>query len=806
MTRLEPVIVLLFVLHAGYVWMTTETGVWEWSIAGILFVVASLGAAGVVDRTDKWPLVRGGLMLATLILVGELAGGTTSSPLLGWFGALAVVYPLVMPSRQARFVGLVVGGAYFAVSYLGAGSLDLVTAMVSAGAFLGAGVTSYVIGHVVLRLRVERDRVVSRLQQAEGTLNAAFATSSSGMAVLDLKGAFKTVNRALSDLLQVSGEWLLTVSLSQVVHPDDLEGLAAAMRQLIEGEVWSAQREVRLSPAEGRVAHALIGLSVVAGVSGRPEHLFAQVTDISERVRTEARVRVSEANYRTLFERSPVAIWQLDLTDAATIAAEWSEAGLRPADHVLDDAEALDRVLRAITVLNVNDAARSIFGAATRVEFADAFRDGRLGDGHRVLVSDLLHMLDTRSISTEREAAFDDLVGSEHPGEVRILMPTVDDELDLSGVVVAFVDASDKHRAEAELERIEQRLGTVMSSVPIVLFVVDQDGVFTMTEGQGLSALRQVPGEAVGRSAFEVFRDSESIIRNLRRALGGEGFTGVDQIGNLTFETRYSPMWRQGRVEGVIGVAYDITERVRATERLQELVRSKDEFVATVSHELRTPLTAVVGFAAELAATIESLSVEDAATYVNLIGEQAIEVSDLVEDLLVASRSEQGEIPVDLKPVDLWAEIEAVLSVRSIDREVEVKRGPENALVSADAMRVRQIFRNLITNAERYGGPQVTVEMGRTPDMWTLYVSDDGPGIARQHRATIFEPYHRAHRTTGRTESVGLGLTVSRQLARLMGGDLTYDFVNGRSIFALSLPAVGASVPAGPRETADAAR
>lgn len=806
MTRLEPVIVLLFVVHAGYVWMTTETGVWLWSIAGILFVVASLGAAGVVDRTDKWPLVRGGLMLATLILVGEIAGGTTSSPLLGWFGALAVVYPLVMPTRQARFVGLVVGGAYFAVSHLGAGSLDLVTAAVSAGAFVGAGMTSYVIGHVVLRLRVERDRVVSRLQQAEGTLNAAFATSSSGMAVLDLKGAFRTVNRALSDLLQRSGEWLLTVSLAQVVHPDDLEELAAVMRQLIDGEVWSAQREVRLSLPEGRVAHALIGLSVAAGVSGRPEHLFAQVTDISDRVRSEARVRVSEANYRTLFERSPVAIWQLDLSEAASIAASWAETGLRPSHHVLAEPEALDQILRSITVLNVNDAARSIFGASTRVEFADAFREGRLGQGHGALIADLLNMIGTGSASVERSVILDDLVGAEHPGEVRMLIPTVDDDLDLEGVVVAFVDASDRHRAEAELQRIEQRLGTVMSSVPIVLFVVDHDGVFTMTEGQGLSALRQVPGEAVGRSAFEVFRDSETIIRNLRRALGGEGFTGVDEIGNLTFETRYSPMWRQGKVEGVIGVAYDITERVRATKRLQELVRSKDEFVATVSHELRTPLTAVVGFTAELAASLDDLSLEDASTYVNLIGEQATEVSDLVEDLLVASRAEQGEIPVDLRPLDLWAEIEAVLGVRSIDREVELRRGPENAWVNADAMRVRQIFRNLLTNAERYGGPHVTVEVGRTPEMWVLYVSDDGQGIARQHRATIFEPYHRAHHTTGRTESVGLGLTVSRQLARLMGGDLTYDFSNGRSVFSLSLPAVEASVAAGAPQTADAAR
>lgn len=806
MTRLEPVIVLLFVIHAGYVWMITETGIWDWSIAGILFVVASLGAAGVVDRTDKWPLVRGGLTLSTLILVGELAGETTTLPLLGWFGVMAVVYPLVMPARQARFVGPVVGGAYFAVSHLGAGSLDLATAAVSAGAFLGAGLTAYVVGHVVLRLRVERDRVVGRLRQAEGTLNAAFATSSSGMAVLDLEGAFRTVNRALSDLLHVPGEGLLSLSIVQVVHADDVDDLTEVMRRLIDGELWSAQREVRLVLPGDRVAHALVGLSVVAGVSGRPEHLFAQVTDISERVRAEARIRSSEANYRTLFERSPVAIWQLDISEAAQIATRWREEGVDPVHLVGHDPAPLARILGSLTVLEVNDAAGSLFGASTQEAFVAAFSEGRLGRGQVDLVVDLLDMLDSGATSAEREIVLEDLGGAEHPGEVRILVPTVDGELDLEGVVVAFVDASEKHRAEAELQRIEHRLGTVMSSVPIVLFVVDQDGVFTLTEGQGLASLNQVPGEAVGRSAFEVFRDSESMIRHLRRALGGEGFTGVDEVGDLLFETRYSPMWRRGRVDGVIGVAYDVTEQVRTTERLQELVRSKAEFVATVSHELRTPLTAVVGFAAELAARLESLSVEEAAGYVDLIGEQATEVSDLVEDLLVASRSEQGEIPVDLRPVDLWAEIEAVLAVRSMDREIELKRGPGRPSVHADAIRVRQILRNLITNAERYGGPHVTVEVGRTPDMWTVYVTDDGRGIARHDRDRIFEPYHRAHRTPGGTESVGLGLTVSRHLARLMGGDLTYDFTGGRSVFALSLPAVDAVGAVGSRQTAEAAR
>lgn len=790
-TRPESVMVLAFVIHAGYAWMSTEVGVWEWSIAGILLVLSGLAATGLVATLEQWPLVRGGLMLSTLVLVGELTAASATSPLVAWYALIALVYPVVLPARQARFVPLVVGGSYFFVAHFGGEALDTLSAAIGGGGFLGAGLVSYIVGHVVLDLRTERDRMASRLHQAEGTLNVAFATSSSGMAIVDLDGSFITVNRALCDFLERPAEWLLAVSWAQVVHPDDLDQFVEHLRRLVDGEVWSFQRETRFLLPEDRVGYGLVGVSVVAGASGRPEHLFAHVTNISDRVRSEARLRTSEANFRALFEKSPVAVWQVDLTEVADLTAEWRASGIEsPGRHLLEDPDALSEVLREVAVRSVNEAARTIFGAETRAEFAEGLRSGLLGAGHRDVIAELLRALDEGVMTAGCDVTLTDFDGTDHRGLVRILVPTVEDEPDLTGVIVAFVDATDQHRTETALLRVEERLSTVMASVPIMLFVVDQDGVFTLSEGQALAALGQVPGQAVGRSAFEVFRSSDTMIRNLRRALGGEGFTGVDEIGELVLETRYSPLWEQGNVSRVIGVAYDITDRVRATERLQEMVRSKDEFVATVSHELRTPLTAVVGFAAQLSAELGSMTSDEVASYVDLIGEQAMEMSDLVEDLLVASRSEQGEIPVRGDAVDLWEEIDAVLSVRDIDREVEMARGPVAPKVFADPMRVRQVFRNLITNAERYGGPHVKVEVGRTPDTWTLYVSDDGDGIPQHNRAAIFEPYHRAHRTVGRTESVGLGLTVSRQLARLMGGDLTYDHVDGWSVFALSLRAV----------------
>jgi len=276
----------------------------------------------------------------------------------------------------------------------------------------------------------------------------------------------------------------------------------------------------------------------------------------------------------------------------------------------------------------------------------------------------------------------------------------------------------------------------------------------------------------------------------MRRALGGEEFTGLDEIGELLFETRYSPIVERGVVTGVAGVSYDITDRVRTAERLRDLVKSKDDFVATVSHELRTPLTAVVGFAHELSANLEGLTSDEVASYVNLIEEQATEVADLVEDLLVASRADQGEVPISLGAMELWQQVDAVLGARPLAKPVDTSgRGDEPPKVFADAIRVRQILRNLLINADRYGGERVSVEIHRGSDSWVLEIRDDGDGIPASQRSFIFEPYHRAHRAEGTTESVGLGLTVSLQLARLMGGDLEYEYRDGESVFSLTLPA-----------------
>jgi signal transduction histidine kinase len=149
-----------------------------------------------------------------------------------------------------------------------------------------------------------------------------------------------------------------------------------------------------------------------------------------------------------------------------------------------------------------------------------------------------------------------------------------------------------------------------------------------------------------------------------------------------------------------------------------------------------------------------------------------------------------GQIEVANAPFDVETQVETTLRAGgSFTTDVNVTSGPGRIRAVGDPARVRQIVRNLLTNAERYGGSVVTIDITKVDDRVVVAVADDGPGLPRQEWDKIFEPYHRGHHTPGRPGSVGIGLAISRQLAELMGGTLTYTYEQGRSVFVLSLRA-----------------
>ncbi|MDH3259536.1 MAG: GAF domain-containing protein [Acidimicrobiia bacterium] len=225
-----------------------------------------------------------------------------------------------------------------------------------------------------------------------------------------------------------------------------------------------------------------------------------------------------------------------------------------------------------------------------------------------------------------------------------------------------------------------------------------------------------------------------------------------------------------------------------AEAQLRETLRSKDEFVATIAHELRTPLTAVVGFAQVLRDGGSDLPSEERAEMIRMIADEGVDLTNIVDDLLVAAKAEAGTLTVSRVPVDLRAQAAQVLEGWGADAAGRIEFIGPSVHTVGDPVRVRQILRNLVSNAFRYGGERIRVSVSSDHSTGRVAVADNGTGVSTEDQETIFEPYRRAHNAPGLTASMGLGLTISRQLARLMDGDLTYFREAGDSIFALTLP------------------
>jgi PAS domain S-box-containing protein len=355
----------------------------------------------------------------------------------------------------------------------------------------------------------------------------------------------------------------------------------------------------------------------------------------------------------------------------------------------------------------------------------------------------------------------------------------------------------ERERLNLDLREKESRLQAVVDSTPIVLYAIDDNGVFTLSEGPGLRLLGLEPGQVVGLNVTDVYSGNPEVLDMVATALASDTDTVHEvTLGSVSFAVRHRPyIDSSGTRRGTVGVAIDVTAAAEYRRQLEEQIRSKDEFVASVSHELRTPLSVVYGLGEELrdnAADLSSAEVDELHT---LLAEQAGEVVAIVEDLLVAARADIDRLVVVPESVDVGRQVSSVLQAMASHRHVELTAPAEPVTAWCDGSRSRQILRNLVANAFRHGGESIRLAYSCTGDRVLLELSDNGDGVPPGDEARIFDAYQSSRASTGNPASIGLGLTVARKLARLMDGDLSYERRDGWSVFSLTLPAASAADP-----------
>ncbi|AHG93444.1 ATP-binding region ATPase domain protein (plasmid) [Gemmatirosa kalamazoonensis] len=278
---------------------------------------------------------------------------------------------------------------------------------------------------------------------------------------------------------------------------------------------------------------------------------------------------------------------------------------------------------------------------------------------------------------------------------------------------------------------------------------------------------------------------------------------GHHDFEHMQQSARIVPLLRDARVDGVFVLVQDVTERVAREEELRDALqraetasRAKSEFLASMSHELRTPLSAVVGYMelleGEMVGPVEPLQ----KTYLSRVKAAARHLISIIEEILTFSRVDAGKEEIHPVVVDVAPLVESVGELfvpQALQKGLAlvVNQAAEGVTLGTDPTKLRQILINLLGNALKFtDAGQVTLDVEATSDRVVFRVRDTGPGIVRENLERIFDPFTQIDQSLTRVKGgTGLGLPVSRRLARLLDGDLSVESAAGQgTTFTLWLP------------------
>jgi len=483
--------------------------------------------------------------------------------------------------------------------------------------------------------------------------------------------------------------------------------------------------------------------------------------------------------------------------DEVTDSADWSEeAAARLAAIVESSDDAIVSKTLDGVITSWNHAAERMFGYAPAEAIGRHITliipPDRLDEETRVLAS----------IRAGRRVEHFETIRVTKDGRQVAVSLTVSPVKDSSGRVIGASkiarDVSERRRGEIA----QARLAAIIESSDDAIISKTLDGVITSWNGAAERVFGWTAAEAIGQHITliipEEYREEEAgVLSRLRRGDRIDHFETVRQRKDgqlLDVSITVSPI-RDGRgtIVGASKVARDISaqrildqarqallerEQVARTEA-EALNRSKDQFLATLSHELRTPLNAIYGWARMLeGGGLDPAAMRNATQAI--LRNSKIQVQ-LIEDLFDVSRVITGNMRLDVRPMNVFAPLEAALdTVRPAAAakgiRLDTALDPRATPIMGDPGRIQQVVWNLLVNAVKFtpNGGRVQLSLRRVNSYIQITVSDTGEGIAPDQVAHLFERFRQADTgPTRRHTGLGIGLSLVKHLVELHGGTVS---------------------------------
>ncbi|MDA6113390.1 aerobic respiration two-component sensor histidine kinase ArcB [Escherichia coli] len=368
------------------------------------------------------------------------------------------------------------------------------------------------------------------------------------------------------------------------------------------------------------------------------------------------------------------------------------------------------------------------------------------------------------------------------------------------------IEIKEREETQIQLEQQSSFLRSFLDASPDLVFYRNEDKEFSgcnramelLTGKSEKQLVHLKPADVYSpEAAAKVIETDEKVFRH-NVSLTYEQWLDYPDGRKVCFEIRKVPYYdRVGKRHGLMGFGRDITERKRYQDALERASRDKTTFISTISHELRTPLNGIVGLSRILLDTELTAEQEK---YLKTIHVSAVTLGNIFNDIIDMDKMERRKVQLDNQPVDFTsflADLENLSALQAQQKGLRFNLEPTLPLphqVITDGTRLRQILWNLISNAVKFTQQgQVTVRVRYDEgDMLHFEVEDSGIGIPQDELDKIFAMYYQVKDSHGGKPATGtgIGLAVSRRLAKNMGGDITVTSEQGKgSTFTLTIHA-----------------
>lgn len=572
------------------------------------------------------------------------------------------------------------------------------------------------------------------------------------------------------------------------VHPDDAEAVADAVARLRTPGTTCVSSRNRNLTSSGEVRWVDWHNSVIHDEHGRIVAMQSFGLDITQQLRTEEELRRRVSELETLFEFMPIALIRAEDSECRQVSGN-------PAAHALLHVPLGDNLSKTAPPDQVPHTYRAfqhgVEVAPDQLPMQRACRDG-------VEVRD-----------AEFEMRFSDGTSRHIYCYAAPLFATPGD---VSGCLFAALDITERKLAEQQLREAEMRFRTLADAMPQIVWAADPAGriVLVNHHWQVLTGARDDEPMATHWAAF-VHPDDTAMLAaawqaalsavvplareyRLRRADGTYGWHLV----------RATPVRdERGALVAWYGSSTDIDELKRMADALRDADRRKDEFIATLAHELRNPLAPIRAAVQVLKASAPQD--EKVRWSHDVIARQVTHMARLLDDLLDVSRITRRRLPLQVAQVQLDTVLDNAIETSrpwmDAGRHTLVVERPERPVIlDGDAIRLAQVFSNLLNNAAKYTDPGGRIELRArlTGTQVVVTVTDNGIGFDEEIRPQLFEMFTRGSAAVTRADSgLGIGLALVEAVVTLHGGQVSaYSEGAGRgSTFEVRLPrASGAAV------------